>query len=302
MKHKKTFIKTNIKSKAIILFLVLALFCIFGILACSGENLPTNSVGNTLNDNNIVNDTNSIKIPNTTLPIFDRNYSITNIKFPTSKPEPTPTPNPSFSTDSYIDIVYHEGSGRNYSSKKTNVSYKDTDTLSKIWTNLTARFVIRAYIGALCFKPNGDLYWSEKPSKILKKFEGGTIIKYRGGNYDGNYGIGGVYSYAISRQEANTWGFRSQAVKLLFNRNNDNGGKVGKIEVLVLNHGYFWDGYDANMNINKKNLLIVDISNYNLIFGFQSYNQSSDDNLQKYFGDKTPEQNMGTLNNTWNYW
>ena len=319
MKQEKTFIKTNVKAKAVILFLVFALFCIFGILACGGENLPTSSAGDRLNDNNIVN-TNSKNNINSNIPLFDINSPITNINSanpsypkpnpepkPEPEPEPTPNPNPdmnsAFPSDSYRNIAYHEGNGRNYISKTTNVSYKDTDTLSKIWTNLTSRFVIRAYIGELCFNANGDLYWSEKPSKILKKFEGGTIIKYKGGKYDGVYGIGGVYTYAISRQEANTWGPRSQAVKLLFNRNNDNGGKKGKIEVLVLNHGYSWNGYSLNgMYIHNENLLIVDKSNYNLIFGFQSYNQSSDDNLKKYFGDKTPEQNMGTLNNIWNYW
>ena len=313
MKKEKNFIKTNVKAKAIILFWVFALFCIFGILACGGESLPTNSAGDRLNDSNIINNnnnTNSVKTNLTTnLPTFDKNFTVTNVKpstpNPAPEPEPKPDTNPSltFPSDSYLKIVYHVGDGKIDSKEEIKVSYKDTDTLSKIWTNLVSKFIIRAYIGELCFNPNGDLYWSEKPSKILKKFEGGTIIKYKGGKYDGVYGIGGVYTYAISRQDANTWGPRSQAVKLLFNRNNDNGGKKGKVEVLVLNHGYSWNGYNLNgMYIHQENLLIVDKSNYNLIFGFQSYNQSADDNLKKYFGDKTPEDNMRTLDNIWNYW
>lgn len=39
MKREKTFIKTNIKTKSAILFLIFALFCIFGISACT-DDLP----------------------------------------------------------------------------------------------------------------------------------------------------------------------------------------------------------------------------------------------------------------------
>ena len=42
MKKEKTFIKTNIKRKSIILFLMFALLCIFGISACA-DDLPTSS-------------------------------------------------------------------------------------------------------------------------------------------------------------------------------------------------------------------------------------------------------------------
>ena len=40
MKEEKNIIKTNIKARAIILFLIFSLFCIFGISAC-GDDLPT---------------------------------------------------------------------------------------------------------------------------------------------------------------------------------------------------------------------------------------------------------------------
>ena len=122
MKQGKNFIKTNIKTKAIILFWVFALFCIFGILACGGESLPTNSAGDRLNDSNIINNnnnTNSVKTNLTTnLPTFDKNFTVTNVKpstpNPAPEPEPKPDTNPSltFPSDSYLKIVYHVGDGK----------------------------------------------------------------------------------------------------------------------------------------------------------------------------------------------
>ena len=288
MKKEKNY---KIKTKIVIVFLLAALLCIFGISSCGGgiELSPNidfndkdyNDNGNTNTNSN--NPTNSV----------------------TPTPEPEPTPTPSFPEDSYRNIEYHEGTGRNYTSKKVRVSYKDTATLSQIWTNMITKFLVRGYYAEFDFKPNGDLYWE---NKLLKKFEGGTIIMYRNGKlwtggYDTTYGIGGVYTYAISRDDANNLG--NDTVKVLFNKNTkyDNGGKKGRIEVLVLNYGFFWDGYTAGgMNIWYNNLLIVDNSNWNLIFGFQSYNRRTDDYLGRYFGDKTPEENMKALENTWNYW
>ena len=205
MKQGKSFIKTNIKIKAIIIFIILVLFCIFGISACGGESLPTNSAGGVLEKNNTVNTINTDI--NSNIPLFDINSPITNINSsnpkpnPDPKPEatptpshdteqkPTPTPNPnvnsSFPDDSYYDVHYFQG--LNYGNgyyKIESVSYKDTAKLSEIWTNtIITNFYVEGSGSRLMFKPNGDIYWEKQPNKILKKFEGGTIVMYRGGEF-----------------------------------------------------------------------------------------------------------------------
>ena len=97
MKKEKTFIKT----KSIILFLMFALFCIFGISACGGD-LPTNSASEISNGNN------TVKLK-TNLPIFGKNNPYTNIQAPNK-------PSQDYPPDTYRDITWFGGGGK--------VSYK----------------------------------------------------------------------------------------------------------------------------------------------------------------------------------
>ena len=330
MKQEKNFVKTNIKTKAIILFLVFALFFIFGISACVRKNLPTNSAVDVLEENNTDSIKNNI---NSNIPLFDKNYSLTNInssKNNVNSSEANIKPslnNRSFSKDTYYDVHYFQG--LNYGNgyyKIESVSYKDTDKLSKIWTNkIITNFYIEGSGSKLMFKPNGDIYWEKQPNKILKKFEGGTIVMYRGGvfctgDYNTTYTVGGVYTYAISRDEANKLG--NAAVNKMFNfrPQYDNGGNKGRIEILVMNAGYFWNGgtgisgttklFPSNyewllLAINSEAFATNDTEPIKFA-GFQAYSQRADDRLSRYLylddTIATPEQNMKSLQNTWNFY
>ena len=326
-------IKTNINAKIIILFFVMALLCIAVILACARENLPTNSTSERLNisdNNNVDTNMNSVKTNiNTSLPMFDKNSYYTNI-IPTATTTKSETTSAiSFPADSYYNVHYFQGLNGGDYYRDENVSYMDTDKLSEIWTNTiiknfyieggTEIIAAEARKSKLMFKPNGDIYWEKKPDLILKKFEGGTIVMYRGGEfwtggYDTTYTVGGVYTYAISRDEANKLG--NSAVYKLFNLKpeyrNDNGGKKGRIDILVMNAGYFWNGGTGISGTTKlfpdnyEWLLLVEHNSKMRFAGFQAYSHRGDDRLSRYlYLDNTivkPELNMRHLENTWNFY
>ena len=323
MKQEKNFVKTNIKTKAIIIFIILVLFCIFGISACVRKNLPTNSAVDVLEENNTDSIKNNI---NSNIPLFDKNYSITNInssKNNVNSSEANIKPslnNRSFSKDTYYDVHYFQG--LNYGNgyyKIESVSYKDTAKLSEIWTNtIITNFYIEGSGSKLMFKPNGDIYWEKQPNKILKKFEGGTIVMYRGGefctgDYNTTYTVGGVYTYAMSRDEANKLGSATVNKMFNFRTQYDNGGKKGRIEILVMNAGYFWNGGTGISGTTKlfpSNyewlLLVINNESRVRFAGFQAYSQRADDRLSRYLylddTIATPEQNMKSLQNTWNFY
>lgn len=251
MKDEKTFIKTNIKAKAIILFLVFALLC-FGILSCGGD-LPTNSAGDNLNGDNLNKNTNSIKIT-TNIPSFDNTYRY---------------------------LSHFTGFA--------NMSYKDTSSLNKLWLSLISKsFALMKYdidgvIETFKFAENGDLYWyRNNNSTLIKKFQGGTVVMWKGGDYPNTYSVGGVYTYALSRDEAKSKGSKILNAYFGVNKGNDGGGKKGKVEILVFNHGY------THTIGNKKYAA----------HALQSYNQPADDKVSKYLGELKPEVSMPSLG----YW
>ncbi|WP_432633939.1 hypothetical protein [Brachyspira sp.] len=290
MKQEKFFIKTNLEAKAIILFLIFASFCICGILACGMERELSPEVDWNAADY----DTNNISPPPPTTNTNQRpNPPTTNDNTPDTNN--TTEPSQSYSSDTYRNITWFNGSGR--------ASYKDKEYLSFVWTNMVKDFYIidQRYNGAgskekLKFKENGDIYWEKKPDTILKKFQGGTIIMYRGGSlwtgdYNTTYGVGGVYTTATSRDEATKLG--SEAVKkwatfqgytkYSFGR-YDNGGKVGIVEILVLNYGYSWNGFTW--------------------YGLDCYARKNEFSTERYFGSnvKSPEENMRYLDVDWKLW
>ncbi len=293
MKQEKIFIKINIKSKMIVLFLVFAFFCIFGILSCGSESLPTYSVGNRLNNNPNPDNTNN----NTNFPPNNTNDNTNNNTnfLPNNTNNNTIEPSQSYPDNTYRNIKWFDGGGK--------ASYKDNEYLSFVWTNMVKNFYIidQRYDGSgskekLKFKENGDIYWEKKPNTILKKFEGGTIIMYRGGSldtgdYSTTYGVGGVYTSAISRDEATKLG--SEAVKKWFTFKGqtqyslgryDNGGKVGIVEILVLNYGSSWKSFTW--------------------YGLECYARKNEFVTDRYFGSKvkSPEENMRYLNVDWKLW
>ena len=285
----------KIKTKAIIIFLIAALFCMYVISSCGTERQLSPDIDFSAED-------------------YDTNDNTSNPPTPEPEPEPTPTPDPKpqFPEDSYYTVHYFKNL-TSYGEEK--ISYKDTAKLSEIWTNMMITNFYIEYSGSkLRFKPNGDIYWEKQPDAILKKFEGGTIVMYRGGEFsDGSYAntkytVGGVYTYSISRADANKLG--NTAVNKMFNQKYDGGGKKGKVEILAMNAGYFWNGgtgRPGHISMTPLNGLLLVEHNSKLKFaGLQSYNQQADDRLSRYlYLDETivrPEQNMRTLDNTWNLW
>ena len=278
--------KTIIKIKSVIMFFIIVLFCIFVIFACSGD-LPTNSTDDISNGNN------TVKFK-TNLPLFGKNNPYTNdnaTNTPTPEPDNTIKPSQDYPSDTYRDITWFGGGGR--------VSYKDKEYLSYLWTNMIKDFYIidQCYNGGgskekLKFKPNGDIYWEKKPDTIIKKFQGGTMIIYRAGEPQYYYGVSGVYTSEISRDEASKLG--SEAVKKWFNfigrsrysfpKPYDNGGKKGTVEVLALNFFYSWEGFTW--------------------YGLDCYGKRNDNSMDRYFGPKvkSPEENMKTIEIDWKLW
>lgn len=255
MKKEKTFIKTNIKTKSVILFLIFALFCIFGISSCA-EDLPTDSGDNSFNGNNINKDTNSINNPtntnNTNIPIQDNTYRY---------------------------LTYFSGS--------TNMSYKDTNSLTKLWLNIITNSVFSLDVDngseKFNFDKNGDLYWIKgNNSTLIKKFHGGTMVILKGGKYQNRCSVGGVYTWTMSRDEAMA-NVKGGWLTVYFGvgKGNDGGGKKGKVEILTVNHGYSYDRYKTHK-----------------AFALQSYNKPEDDTISKYFSGLKPEDTMPSLK----YW
>lgn len=314
MKKEKTY---KIKTKAIIIFLIAALFCMYVISSCGTERQLSPDIDFSAEDY----DTNdNASNPPTPEPEPEPEPTPTPEPEPNPEPEPEPTPTPDpkpqFPEDSYYTVHYFKGLnyGNGYYNEER-ISYKDKSKLSYIWTNtMITNFYIYISDSKLRFKPNGDIYWEKQPDAILKKFEGGTIVMYRGGEFgDGSYAntkytVGGVYTYSISRADANKLG--NTAVNKMFNQKYDGGGKKGKVEILAMNAGYFWNGgtgRPGHISMTPLNGLLLVEHNSKLKFaGLQSYNQRADDRLSRYlYLDETivrPEQNMRTLDNTWNLW
>lgn len=335
--------KENLKTKVIVTLLV-SLFFAFGIYSCAGESTTSPGVslsyvaGNENTPSPIPDDTLNSDIQiwgdSTVYPTPDsKPEQMAKPSEPDIQPEPTPSqtpdkPNQSLPADSYYDVHYFHGLnlGNGYYVEKQ-ISYKDTLYLSYIWTNtiITNFCFIKGSGSKLLFKPNGDIYWEKLPNTILKKFEGGTIVMYRGGEFGWGlkgkwmYTVGGVYTYGISRSEANNLG--NAAVNKMFNRNHDGGGKKGKVEILVINSGYMFNGgtgrpgHAGLFSANHEGLLLhtplrsnFSEEDYPKYPGLQSYNQRADDDKSKYLGGMRPDTRDGvlgymqTMENTWELW
>ena len=272
MKQEKNITTTKnnyIKNRVIILFSIIALFGIFVISACGGD-LPTNSSylkqNGIVDGENILDDDKNFTATNSNLPMFDINVPITNISYP---------------ADTYRYLVYFTGS--------TNMSYKDTKSLNKLWLSLISqnfaflKYDLNGAVETFKFAENGDLYWSRNNnSTLIKKFHGGTVVIWKGGDYPNAYSVGGVYTYAISRDEATSKGSKILNSYFGVDKGNDGGGKKGKVEILVYNNGY------THTVGNKKYAA----------HALQSYNQTADDRILKYLGELKPEDSMPSLG----YW
>ena len=234
--------KTFIKTKSIILFLIFSLFCIFLISACA-DDLPTSSESESNDFNNKYR---------TNLPLLNNTYR-------------------------YLE--YFKGSA--------NIPYNNTEALTKLWLSVITNSVFSLNVDngkeEFNFVENGDLYWiRNNNSTLIKKFHGGTVVILKGGEYQNKYSVGGVYTWAMSREEALA-NVKGGWLTVYFGvgKGNDGGGKEGKVEILTVNHGYSYERY-----IKHK------------AFALQSYNKPEDDTISKYFSGLKPEETMPSLG----YW
>lgn len=251
-------------SKIVSIILLISLFSIVGIIACGGENLPTNSSGSSdsnINGNNIVNNnTNIVKKTNTNLPMFGRNQNFSGIAGG-GNTEVTPTPTPptktGFSENSYIEIYTPW-----IDWYPTNVSWEDTNTLTQIWEDLIFKKGDR-YGRTWCIRDGdnriigkfkqGNYYYFDDNLDIVhtgnyadevkvKQFLGGVIIKYSGGDESGTLTVGGLYKTLLNKDKNNSQGQQGYA-----RYNNDNFNEFmrathnrgeGDLSVILMNIGY----------------------------------------------------------------
>ena len=213
-----------------IIFLIASIIFIVGFCSCADEQ-PTSVNGFSNGDGYSARNKSN-------LPIWDKNIS--------------------FSTSEYLTI-YVPYTGKDY----IKVSYKDTNTLTKLWKSMIdrkgvvdgSRYYIQTTEGELYFDKDYNIRWSKKPNVVLKNFKGGVIVQYKtgltgkdaGNEYDssggkmiGKYAIAGLYTYAFGLPEVMEW--KSDMMNLFFGyysaiKGDENELYKDRMEILVLNGG-----------------------------------------------------------------
>ena len=214
-------------SKRIAITLLIALFSIAAIVACSGENITGSAQASE-----------SPTGPATLEPI----------------PDPDPTGEPIFPEDSFYEVYAPFASPQ---ASYFEVSYLDTESLTQLWRkqieggkdNDGKRFIIRDANNNQSDPLTGSYYYFDnnlnivyyrqgKGSLTVRKFLGGVIAKYRNGKYSGIYAIGGIYETVLSKNEITGNNFDQLNI---FMGHEDMRATSGGLEVLTINTGYAFD-------------------------------------------------------------
>lgn len=178
-------------------------------------------------------------------------------------PQATPPANNYYPARTYME-VYTPFSGKD----KQIVSWQDTNVLAQIWKDMInrkgpndgTRWFIRdgdnRYHGGNQAMQNGNYYFFDKNFDIIyvhqthdniynvkvKKFLGGLIVKYRRGDHDGTWTIGGLYETMLNKTKDSQNGGKGYT-----DYNNDclnefmrgiHAWQRGDLEVIVLNAGF----------------------------------------------------------------
>ena len=265
-------------SKRVAIILLIAVFSIAGIVACGGGQDITGSRST---------DT-VVEEPTTDQPTTPDN--------PTTPDEPTTPDDPAqpegpaennwdasanwnlaetkgkaFYGSSYRSVYVPLNMGQ--SGKWIGVSYHDTDRLTRLWKAVIdkgvrdgkRRLYIKTHDGDLFFDSDYNIRWNKKPQVILKRFQGGAMVRLSEGygnndhsareynyKFSGSYAIGGLYTFADSLYNVNNK-YHSESLNYFFNwRYNTTGGYQlspenqqyvaqtagGAMELLVLHPGY----------------------------------------------------------------
>ena len=178
----------------------------------------------------------------------------------------------SFYGASYRSVYVPLNMGQN--GKWIGVSYNDTDRLTRLWKAMIdkgirdgkRRLYIKTRDGDLFFDANYNVRWSKKPDVIMKRFQGGAMVKSAEGygnneqaareydyKFSGSYAIAGLYTFADSLYEVNRK-YGSESLNYFFNWRYKTSGygyqlapehqqyvaqsAGGAMELLVLHPGY----------------------------------------------------------------
>ena len=235
-------------SKRVAIILLIAVFSVAGIIACSADATEP-SASQTPDE---------LPDPGQTGPVTpsDTNAS--------ADPEPEPT----FPEDTYY-TVYTPFRGENYPT----VSYQDTNKLLQYWKEMMARkdnggrWVITDGDNHHGAPLNGHYYYFDKNFDLvyhrlgkgtlkIRKLVGAVIVKYYRGKYADTVTVGGLYQNLIENAGQYNWKHFSKFMHAGYNPDNDS-RKVGDLEILVLNLGFnnytFREfGVDAYYNVWNK--------------------------------------------------
>ena len=275
--------------KRVAIVLLIAVFSIAGIVSCGGAE---DIVGNRV-DKTFIQEPEETGPLNTDLTSRELEYK-SEVTMPDSEPEKpadlgdnngdhnstawnlAETKGKSFYAASYRTIFVPLHSASSDWGTWFGVSYNDTDRLTRLWKAMIDRGIrdgkrrmyIKTHDGNFFFDANYNIRWSKKPDVIMKRFQGGAIVKLwegygnndhsaaeerRGGvKFSGSYAIAGLYTFADSLYNVNNK-YHSESLNYFFNwRYTTSGGKQlipeyqqyvaqtagGAMELIALHRGY----------------------------------------------------------------
>ena len=248
-------IKVTKFSKRIAIILLIAVFSIAGIVACSADATDPSASESSVNPD-----------PDKTGPVTPGDTNNSSNPEPTPVPEPDPEPTqPTFGEDTYYK-VYTPFRGEDYPT----VSYQDTNTLLQYWKEMMGRkdeelkgnsrrwyirdgdnrakvddSSIRYGNHYYFFDKNFDLvyYRQGRGSLRIRELVGAVIVKYYRGKSAGTYTVAGLYENLIENAGQYGWKHFSKFMHAGYNPDNDK-REVGDLELLLLNIGFNDQNFD----------------------------------------------------------
>ena len=260
-------IKVTKFSKRIAIILLIAVFSIAGIVACSADATDPSASESSINPD-----------PDKTGPVTPGDTNNSSNPEPTPVPEPDPEPTqPTFGEDTYYK-VYTPFRGEDYPT----VSYQDTNTLLQYWKEMMGRkdeelkgnsrrwyirdgdnrakvddSSIRYGNHYYFFDKNFDLvyYRQGRGSLRIRELVGAVIVKYYRGTKADTYTVAGLYKNLIDNAGKFKWMHFSKFMHAGYNPDGNETRKIGDLELLVLNVGFGSNGeygVDAYYNVWNK--------------------------------------------------
>ena len=215
-------------SKRIIIILLMAIFSLSGIVACGGAEDIAGSIVGSYDNTGAVDTTDTNKEPE----------------------------QPAFPENTYYGIYAPWAEGISIGGV-TNVSYQDTNTLTKLWQDLIEggngnngkRLFIRDANNNQSDPLTGSYYYFDKNLNIVyyrqgkgsltvRKFISGIITKYNAGKDIRLLAIGGIYETILTKNEITGNNFDQLNI---FMGDKDMRTDKGALEILTLNIGYAFD-------------------------------------------------------------